>query len=140
KKRSFAGPILALIGLLIVAGGGYALWLNRDSLTEIIGISDTETPVSVDEPDGNEPATSEDPQPPQSEDTTESEPVDPVVEDDVADSKFTQRLLPNGTEVDAGPGPTGVSGEGQTVSQLNAPPASPAEAASENGESASSTS
>src|SRR5690606_1851495 len=46
-----------------------------------------------------------------------------------ADSKFTQRLLPDGSEVDEGPGAAGPTGEGQSVAQLNAPAATPSEAA-----------
>jgi len=41
KKRNYAGPILALIGVIIIAAGGYALWLNRESLTEVVGLSGT---------------------------------------------------------------------------------------------------
>ncbi|MFN7026777.1 MAG: hypothetical protein ACK4QP_20130, partial [Pseudorhizobium sp.] len=37
KKRNYTTPILALIGLIIVAAGGYGLWLNRDSLNELVG-------------------------------------------------------------------------------------------------------
>uniref|UniRef100_UPI00336A0F0C hypothetical protein n=1 Tax=Terrirhizobium terrae TaxID=2926709 RepID=UPI00336A0F0C len=31
RKRNYGGMILGLIGLLLLAGGGYALWINRDS-------------------------------------------------------------------------------------------------------------
>jgi len=132
KKRSFTGLILALIGLLIVAGGGYALWLNRDSLTEIVGDSEPAAPATAPAPDEDPPdcapAAAGD-APPAESDTAESEPAAPATEDGVAaDSKFTQRLLADGTEIDEGPGANGAVGEGQSVAQLNAPPASPADA------------
>jgi hypothetical protein len=134
KKRSYAGPILALIGLLIVAGGGYALWLNKDSLTELVGVSEPVVPATEPAADGEAanttpPATTEQtPAAPQTE-TATGEPAAPSAEDGVAaDAKFTQRLLPNGSEVDEGPGPVGATGEGQSVAQLNAPPAAAGEA------------
>jgi hypothetical protein len=48
-----------------------------------------------------------------------------------AGQKFTQRLMPDGTETDEGPGASGglaQNAEGQSVAQLNAPPATPSPA------------
>lgn len=137
KKRNYAGPVLALIGLLIIAGGGYALWINRDSLTDLGGGSDPVAPVTAPAAgngaagsgaaDAEPPAIAQ--QTPPAAETAPGQPTTPPVDDGVAaDAKFTQRLLADGTEVDDGPGPTGATGEGQSVAQLNAPPATPGEA------------
>ncbi len=133
KKRSYTGPILALIGLLIVAAGGYALWINRDAITDVAGLSGTSAPAvaptaTTEEPAAEPPETAQEAAPPEGEaaetDTAPAAPEDGVA----ADAKFTQRLLPDGTEVDEGPAAAGATGEGQSVAQLNAPPATPAEA------------
>jgi hypothetical protein len=130
KKRNYAGPILALIGVIIIAAGGYALWLNRESLTEVVGLNGT--PVATDgaiegvvepAPETAEAPVTEAPA------AAEPEAGAPAVEDVAALPKFTQRLLTDGTEVDEGPGPGNGTGEGQSVAQLNAPPATPAEVA-----------
>nr|CAD6409230.1 membrane protein [Rhizobium sp. Q54] len=133
KKRNYAAPILALIGLLIVGAGGYALWINRDSITQIVGTSEpaaiTEEPAPEEEvADAEPPATEE--APPAESEAPAVETAAPAAEDGAAaDAKFTQRLLPDGTEVDEGPAATAATGEGQSVAQLNAPPATPSEAA-----------
>ncbi|MFN7103789.1 MAG: hypothetical protein ACK4N1_14330 [Pseudorhizobium sp.] len=135
KKRNYAGPVLALIGVIIIAAGGYALWLNRDSLTEVVGLAGPAA-VSVPATDGAvEDAAEETAEAPVSDapvaaqPETEEDTAEPASEDVAELSKFTQRLLTDGTEVDEGPGPTNGTGEGQSVAQLNAPPVTPAEAA-----------
>ena len=142
KKRNFAGPILGLIGLIIIGAGGYALWLNRDALTEVVGLAEppaATAPVTTpsadeaaQEADGAAAPATEEPAAEQPETAQEGDPAAPAApaaEDVAATSKFTQRLLPDGTEVDEGPGVADGTGEGQSVAQLNAPPATPAEAA-----------
>ena len=134
KKRNYTAPILALIGLIIVAAGGYALWLNQDALSELVGLGD---PAPVTAP-ANEAAQApaETAQPPASNAAAPANPATaeggttrPAAEEVAATNKFTQRLLPNGNEVDEGAGPAEANGAGQSVAQLNAPPAAPAEAA-----------
>ena len=130
KKRNYAGPILALIGVIIIAAGGYALWLNRESLTEVVGLSGT--PVATEGAiEGLVEPTPETAEAPATEEaaTAAPEAAAPAAEDIAATSKFTQRLLTDGTEVDEGPGPGDGTGAGQSVAQLNAPPATPAEVA-----------
>ncbi|MCJ8519658.1 hypothetical protein ABID21_002619 [Pseudorhizobium tarimense] len=134
KKRNYTAPILALIGLIIVAAGGYALWLNRDVLSEVVGLAGEE-PTAV-APSGEaadgiieEPtATAGDDAAPAEQTATDTEATAPATPEVAASNKFTQRLLPDGTEVDQGPGPADGAGSGQSVAQLNAPPSSPAEA------------
>lgn len=130
KKRNYAGPILALIGVIIIAAGGYALWLNRESLTEVVGLNGT--PVATEGAiEGVAEPAPETAEAPVAEVPAAAEPEAgaPAAEEIAALSKFTQRLLTDGTEVDEGPGPGDGTGEGQSVAQLNAPPATPAEVA-----------
>lgn len=115
-------PSLARIGLaglavLLLAGGGYALWLNRDALTSLFNgpATPSGTPVVA---TGNGATAPENGSaaPAHPEQTTEESPG--IV-------KFTQRLTPDGTEVDEGPapGPGGApAGEGQSVAEQNVAP------------------
>ncbi len=137
KKRNYTAPILALIGLIIVAAGGYGLWLNRDSLTELVGFAEPSeaTAPATDTPQ----APAETAQAPEAEAPVPAEPAPdggaaaPAAEEVASTPKFTQRLLANGTEVDEGAGPAEAAGAGQSVAQLNAPPATPAENGAEAG-------
>lgn len=143
KKRNYTGAILAVIGMLILAGGGYALWLNRDSLTDVVG-GVLETPVAEENGSDGEPVETAAPNepaetttPPAGAEATTAAPD--ATGDGVAESsKFTQRLLADGTEVDEGPGAEGPSGAGQSVAELNAPPAASGGAATPPAQSGSS--
>ncbi|OHV84533.1 hypothetical protein [Rhizobium sp. LCM 4573] len=125
KKRSYTGVVLGLLGLVVVLGGGYGLWLNREALTEMVsafvepGPPGTETPSAE-----TTPATPQTP-PAQPSNGNGNGAAAPTPDDgSVAGSKFTQRLLPDGTEVDEGPGGAPAGGaEGQSVASLNSPPA-----------------
>jgi hypothetical protein len=156
RKRNYAGILLGVVGLLLVAGGGYAIWMNRDSLNDMVdgliqsGSSATQTaqqtapapatPASPTPaaPEASAPAnqTAAAPaapaQPAASSNTNAAAPVTPGAADgSVAGDKFTQRLMADGSEMDAGPGGAGglaQNAEGQSVAQLNAPPAQPAPA------------
>lgn len=116
-------PNIAKIGLaglavLLLAGGGYALWLNRDSLTNLFNGPSTPsgTPVVA---TGNGTSTP---------DNGVAKPVNPArkIDDGATATKFTQRLTVDGKEVDEGPasgGAAGVpAGEGQSVAQQNVAP------------------
>jgi hypothetical protein len=146
RKRNYAGIILGLVALLIVAGGAYGAWMYRDSLNDMVGgliaksTGGSETAQQT--PAAPKPATpSSTPapqapaaQPPQSAAAPAAQHTNPPAADGSATgTKFTQRLLENGSEADTGPGDTSSlaqNAEGQSVAQLNTPPANPAPAAS----------
>ncbi|PZU19263.1 MAG: hypothetical protein DI589_21755 [Shinella sp.] len=109
---------LAGLAILLLAGGGYALWLNRDSLTNLFNGPSTPsgTPVVA---TGNGTSTPG---------NGVAKPVDPAhkIDDGATATKFTQRLTVDGKEVDEGPAAGGAggapTGEGQSVAQQNVAP------------------
>jgi hypothetical protein len=128
-KRNYVGILLGVVGLAILAGGGYAIWLNRDALSGLIGGTDsaapavqqtgqpagqpaqTATPAAQTRPAKQTAATTPAAQP-----ATAAKPGEP--------QKFTQRLMPDGTEKDSGSGgPAGTAGN-QSVAQVSPPAAS----------------
>jgi hypothetical protein len=117
RKRSYGGLIAAAVALLVIAGGGYGIWLNKDAFGKMFG----DTKVAKTEPAPAKPA------------TTSPAPAAGATEASEG-TKFTQRLTPEGGEVDPGPaaGQTGI-GEGESVAALTTPPtgapATPAPAA-----------
>lgn len=146
RKRNYAGILLGLLGLIIIGGGAYGAWMYRDKLNDMVGgliqsstgVSETaeQTPTAnapasttTDTPAPQTPAT-----PPQQSTPAPAQPqpnTPPPADGSSTVTKFTQRLMENGTEVDAGPGDAGSlaqNAEGQSVAQLNAPPADPATA------------
>ncbi|MET3794842.1 hypothetical protein [Aquamicrobium terrae] len=122
ERRSYKRLIAAVVALLVVAGGGYGIWLNKDAFGDLFGSGSGEPkpvvvkPVKV---------------PPPSEDTAAAEPAQPEPAPAPANggeasesTKFTQRLLPDGNETDPGPAGGGSSiGEGSSVVSLTTPPA-----------------
>jgi hypothetical protein len=144
RKRNYAGMILGLLALIIIGGGAYGAWMYRDKLNDLVGglmptgSSSSETaqqtpPASAPDNSGT-PAQTPAAQPQQSA-SPPAQPqttTPPPADGSSTATKFTQRLLENGSEVDAGPGDAGSlaqNAEGQSVAQLNAPPADPAPAA-----------
>lgn len=121
RKRSLAPILLAVLGILLLCGGGYAIWMNRDALSGIIGSADKGAASQQAAAPANAPASSSQqaanqPQP------TSAAPAAQQPASGEADGpqKFTQRLLPNGTEVDDGSGGPAADGQNQSVAQLNA--------------------
>jgi hypothetical protein len=144
RKRNYSGMILAVVALLLVGGVGYALWTNRDALTGVVdGLMQSSvnsesstgqaTPAQTPAPNATpttpaQPQTSTQTPPAANGSNTAASAVAPAA-GDAATGKFTQRLMPDGKEVDEGPGSAGglaQNAEGQSVAQLNAPPANPA--------------
>lgn len=133
KKRNYATPILAILGLALVAGGGYAMWLNRDAINDVFGgLTQAARPEGQDvatPPAGEQPVTGEASQPAGTtgqETAVTPPPATSVPGDDGAakGAKFTQRLMPDGSEVDEGEAGASVAAEGQSVANQNeAPPA-----------------
>lgn len=91
EGRSYKGLISGLVAILLLAGVGYGIWSAKDEITDFassIGRSDapdddTQLSHAGQETPGN---------------AIEESPQEPVEE-----PKLTQRLLPDGSEVDAGP-------------------------------------
>lgn len=143
RKRNYAGIILAIIGLALVGAGGYAIWLNRESLNDMVDgliqsslpgsqtAEQTPAPAPANPTPSQAPAT---PTPaPQNNAEKPSAPTAPAPADGSSTgTKFTQRLMPDGSEMDDGPGDAGSlaqNAEGQSVAQLEPPPATPGPAA-----------
>lgn len=139
RRRSYAGLIAAAIAVVVIGGGGYGIWLNKNEFTQMLGLNGS-TPAPA------TPATGEStPQTPSDTATTD------VASAPAADSgnqeqpagppKFTQRLNADGTEADAGPaGGEQTFGEGTSVAALTTPlaadqppPLAPAAAAQDPG-------
>ncbi|MGX9143038.1 hypothetical protein [Mesorhizobium sp. 128a] len=108
RQRSYGGLIAAVAALLVVAGGGYGIWLNKDAFSSMFGLGDTKT-VST------EPLVKPVPAKPAAE--------APAPAAAGEGTKFTQRLTPEGGETDPGPaaGQSGI-GEGESVAALTTPP------------------
>lgn len=141
RKRNYAGIILAIVGLALVGAGGYAIWLNRDSLNDMVdglfqsSAPTTQTAEQTPAPAPATPAPSQTPPPsaPQINAAAPATPATPATpapaDGSTTTTKFTQRLMADGSEVDDGPGGTGglaQNAEGQSVAQLNTPPAAQA--------------
>lgn len=114
-KRSHKGLILGLIAALVLGGGGYAAYVNKDKLSEVassLGRSESDAPVAggTDEPASSNTAG-----------TTDIGGGSDATAPDAPEPKLTQRLLPDGTEVDEGPagGTASALGEGKTTTALN---------------------
>lgn len=134
RKRRGGGLIAAAIALLVVAGAGYGIWVNRDDFAAMVGLDSG--PAA---PEDGAVTTASDLAPPEEETpaappaAAEVEVQQPEPEEEIAalppaaetetapaasegSAKFTQRLLADGSEVDEGPagGPPSV-GEGSSV-------------------------
>jgi hypothetical protein len=176
KRRRFGiGTVITLLfALILIGGGAYAGWTNREALVAMVDglVSSAPTQATKNEATKNEattaPAGSETPVQPSA--TTPAKPTTPPGAQNTpaapaqpnqqvaslnndgaaANSKFTQRLLADGTEVDSGPAtvPGTPTAEGKSVAEQNVaaadtPPASaqgdaaPAETPTANGPAAS---
>lgn len=130
-RRSHAALIAVGIVFAVIAGAGYGVWLNRDAFGSLFGGGSTE--VAVTRPVVEQPAAT--PQQPAEQPVAAAEPVQnadqpsPAAATDGA-PKFTQRLMPDGSEVDdgGGSGITGV-GEGTSVAAVTQLPGSETPAA-----------
>ncbi len=113
-----AGLIYGLLGLGVIGGAGYAGYLYKDQLQTWLGMTQTALPKM--EPAAAPAETPVEPEKPK------AETVAPETPAAAAPPKFTQRLTPEGKEIDAGPGgqPQDV-GEGQTVAAATTPSAAP---------------
>lgn len=123
-RRRYGTAIAAVLALLVLAGGGYAAWLNKDEVTQLIGLDAAPPAATTDvaeQPAAEQPAA----EPPADTDVAsaprEEAPAD-AEQASGAPAKFTQRLNADGTEVDAGPADGEATvGEGTSVAALTAP-------------------
>ncbi|MER9415196.1 hypothetical protein NKI95_04305 [Mesorhizobium sp. M0306] len=113
RRRSYGGVIAAAIALLVIAGGGYGIWLNKDAFGSMLGLDETKAVAT-------EPLVKPAPAKPVA-DAAVPAAAPPTEAGEGA--KFTQRLTPEGHEVDPGPaaGQAGI-GEGESVAALTTPP------------------
>ncbi|MEI9416661.1 hypothetical protein [Mesorhizobium sp. Cs1321R2N1] len=112
RKRSYGGLIAAVVALLVVAGGGYGIWLNKDAFGKMLGMDGSKV-VAKTEPVKTTPAKP----------ATDAAAAPPAPATGAEGTKFTQRLTPEGGETDPGPagGQSGI-GEGESVAALTTPP------------------
>jgi hypothetical protein len=141
RRINVTGIIVTLVCLAVVGGGGYAAWLNRDALNNMVTKLVSSAPKKAATPATSDTASSNTPnngnaaapaQPtaaPQQANTAAQQPAGAGKTDTAAlgsdpntvNTKFTQRLLANGTEEDEGPAPNGQPGlvEGKSVAEQN---------------------
>ncbi|MDX8460928.1 hypothetical protein [Mesorhizobium humile] len=121
RKRSYGGLIAAVIALLVLAGGGYGIWLNKNAFGSLFGLgaggSKTVSTEPLVKPAPAKPATE-----------TAAAPAASGTGETADTTKFTQRLTSEGKETDPGPaGGQATIGEGESVAALTSrPPAAPA--------------
>ncbi|MFI0842528.1 hypothetical protein [Mesorhizobium sp. IMUNJ 23232] len=132
ERRRGYGLVVALVVLALLAGGGYLAWLKRDQVEQLLArVGITGLNLSSNEPAAAPTApAAETPAPDVAavQPSTAPEPVQPAPEAaapapvDAGPQKFTQRLSPDGTEIDAGPagGPAAI-GEGTSVAAVTQP-------------------
>ncbi|UCI08585.1 hypothetical protein [Mesorhizobium sp. B1-1-8] len=117
RKRGYGGLIAAVIALLVIAGGGYGIWLNKDAFGSLLGSKGGGSSKTV----STEPLVKPAPAKPAAE--TAAAPPAAGTSEPAETTKFTQRLTPEGKETDPGPA-AGQStiGEGESVAALTTPP------------------
>ncbi|RTM02111.1 MAG: hypothetical protein EKK31_20705 [Hyphomicrobiales bacterium] len=120
RKRGYGGLIAAVIALLVLAGGGYGIWLNKNAFGSLFGLGGGSKTVST------EPLVKPAPAKPATE--TAAAPAPAGTSETADTTKFTQRLTPEGKETDPGPaGGQPTIGEGESVAALTSrPPTAPA--------------
>lgn len=127
------GLLYGLLGLLLIGSAGYAGYVYKDQLQALLGMSSTPAKTVSSEPAATKPAAAKPAAAPATPAPAAEKPAAAEAPAE-APAKFTQRLNPDGTEVDAGPGakPSDV-GEGSTVASATTPsaatPAAPADTA-----------
>lgn len=127
RRRSLAMPIAAGIAALVVAGGAYAVWLNSDDFASMFGMGGG-TEVAATQPQETAPAATQAEQPAPAPAQPTAAPAESAPPAEGRPQKFTQRLNPDGTEIDEGPagGAEPTVGEGTTVAAATQPGEAPA--------------
>jgi hypothetical protein len=116
RRRGIGSIIAVLILLALIGGGGYAAWLNKDRLADMLGLDKVGAVATKPAPEAPQPAKP----------ATETAAVapNPAPADAPAQpGKFTQRLNSDGSELDEGPGAGAQTiGEGTSVAAVTQPP------------------
>ncbi|MGE0500882.1 MAG: hypothetical protein AB7I79_04390 [Rhizobiaceae bacterium] len=116
-RRGAALLIAAGIAAVLMVGGGYAVWLNKDDFAAMLGMGDVTVAEQPAETVPVETAAETPDTPPESVERAADQPVQ---------TKFTQRLEADGTETDEGPaGGEAMLGEGTSVASVTQPPVAP---------------
>lgn len=136
KRRRFGlvGILVTVAVVAVVAGAGYAAWLNRASLNDMVAglvSSATKNATPVQKASTTAPASTPATTPAKT-DTASAQPTPakpatantatPENDGSTVNNKFTQRLLANGSEVDPGQPPasgTPQPPEGKSIAQQN---------------------
>ncbi|WP_318530121.1 MULTISPECIES: hypothetical protein [unclassified Rhizobium] len=118
KRRISAGRIAAVVAALAVIGGaGAAYWLNKDAVDGMV--ADLTAPAAP-APGAATPAGDNADNAATGENGQAATPETEVASADAGNTKFTQRLLPDGTEADDGPAPVvgqAANEEGKSVAE-----------------------
>ena len=122
RKRGRGGLIAVMIVMLLLAGGAYGVWRNKEDLARMAGLEHL-LPGGQDDAAGagsdaaGRDAGDVDAGP---EETTDAAAPEDAPAANEEEAKFTQRLLEDGTEIDAGPaGGEPSIGEGASVAAAN---------------------
>ncbi len=127
KRRSLAPIILGAVGLLVIAGVGYAGWTWRDDIggmvASLTGAPETATDGATTTPAASTtttttPAAGQAPAATAPGATAPAATTPPAEDGAATGQKFTQRLRADGSEIDEGAGaaPAGAPEEGRSVS------------------------
>lgn len=124
KRRSLAPIILGAVGLLVIAGVGYAGWTWRDDIggmvASLTGAPETATDGATTTPAATTttPAAGQTPAATAPGATAPAATTPPAEDGAATGQKFTQRLRADGSEIDEGAGaaPAGAPEEGRSVS------------------------
>src|SRR6185312_7628603 len=126
--RRRGGVAAAVVALLVIAGGAYGVWLNADAFKAMFGGDESEV-VKVEPLVPTKPAAA--PTAPAAAPAAQQAAAPAAAPADSGETpKFTQRLTPEGKEVDPGPaGGESTVGEGTSVVALTTQPPKPAPSA-----------
>ncbi|TPW30909.1 hypothetical protein FJU08_09580 [Martelella alba] len=106
-------PVIALVVVIALGIGGYFGWMHRDQLQSLVASGEGTPATETAAPAASSPATSDD------------TPTVAASEGGTIDKPYTQRLLPDGNEVDEGlPAEGSGSGTTQSVAAQTTPSAS----------------
>ncbi len=125
EKGSYKGLIAGLVALVVLGGVGAAVWFNKDQLVELassLGRSDAPS-----QPGGStDTGTTQPPAENTANTTGGTDTPEPSVQPPAGEQKLTQRLMPDGSEVDDGPaGGTPGVGEGKSTAAASTSAAAP---------------
>ncbi|OCI91299.1 hypothetical protein A6U86_21865 [Rhizobium sp. AC27/96] len=151
RRVNVAGIVITLVVLAIAGGGGYAAWLNREALNNMVTKLVSSAPKSAATPSASDTASNgaaktapaaapaQSSTAPTQNNTAAAQPPGSGNTDvaslnsdpNTVNTKFTQRLRADGTEEDEGPAANGQPGvvEGKSIAEQNVASTAPAAAA-----------